>query len=267
MATADIYRQYLSDYEEAAKKHNRSANAYQNSLVLQGGPARAKGEDGQEYGLFWTPGTERNVVHSGTEEEYQKAYAAANEAQRQNFGGYAVGQDGKGSWTIREGQNPDAIHAFGSIGSGEGYYSDLGNGVSAMRTGGKATGKFITERLSGDERQAQELRDSGRYKDVRFTPGSGDVVGHTMGNGDESGSPIYAPGSIDVSYEEMAFADKPGEFRAKKPSLSMAQLREIANPTPTMAEAEREGVNDVGLIESARNKFMSAKPGLISSSR
>lgn len=246
MSTADIYKQYLTDYEDAAKKYNRNANAYQNSLVLQGGPARAKDSNtGQEYGLFWTPGTERNVVKSGTAEDYQKAYQAANEEQRQSFGGYVEGQDGKGSWTTREGQNPNAIHAFGSIGGGEGYYSDLGGGVSAMRTGGKGTGKYVTERISGDEYQAQQMAESGRYKDVKF------VNGGTNENGDPASY-------IDVTYEEMGFADKPGTFNAKKPSLTMGQMREMQNPTPTVSDYERE--SDTGLIQSARDKFLANKP-------
>lgn len=259
MSAAQIYSQYISDYENAAKKYNRGAKLYQNSLVLQGGPVRAKDSNtGQEYGLYSTPDGGRNIVRSGTAEDYQKAMAAADEAQRQNFSGYIEGQGGKGNWTTREGQSPDAIRTFGGWQGGEGYYSDLGNGVAAMRTGGKGTGKYVTERISGDQSRADELASSGRYKDVKFVPGPATT--------DENGNP-QSNDFIDVTYEELAFPDKPGEFKTKKPELSIAQLREISNPTPTVADAEREGGGEVGLIESARNKFLSAKPGLISSSR
>lgn len=251
MSTADIYKQYLSDYEDAAKRYNRNAKAYQNSLVLQGGPARAKDSNtGQEYGLYWTPDGARNVVQSGTAEDYQKAWNAANDQQRQNFGGYIEGQDGKGTWTTREGQNPNAIRSFGSIGSGEGYYSDLGGGVSAMRIGGKGTGKYVTERISGDEYQARQMAESGRYKDVKLV----------NGGANENGDPISY---IDVTYEEMAFPDKPGEFNKKQPSLSIAQYREMQNPTPTISDIERE--SDGGIINSVRSQFAATSPaaGLI----
>ena len=260
MSTAQIYSQYISDYEDAAKKYNRSARAYQNTTDYYGGPIRGQTQSGETLGLYSTPGTERQIVKQGTADNYQKAYQAANEEQRQAFGRYAEVNDsmgnptGSGTWTVREGQDGNAIHSFGGWQGGEGYYKDLGGGMAAARSGGRGTGQFVTERIDGSAEQAQTMLASGKYKDVKY----GD-------NGvNENGDPV---GYIDVTYEQMSFPDAPGEFNAKKPSLSMAQLREIANPTPTMAEAEREGVNDVGLIESARNKFMSAKPGLISSSR
>lgn len=262
MSAAQIYNQYISDYENAAKKYNRKANAYQDTVNYQGGPVHAKSTDGQDLGLYITTDGGRNIVKQGTSEDYQKAYQAANEEQRQNFGNYI--DDGKGgaTWTQREGQDTNAIHTFGNSGwgggQGEGYYKDVGNGYAAARTGGKGTGQFVTERISGDDMTAQQMRDSGKYKDVKFVPGESGT--------DENGNP-YSNNYIDVTYEQMAFPDQPGEFKAKKPELSMAQLREMANPTPTMAEAERSGVNDVGLIEAARNQFNSAKPGLISSSR
>lgn len=252
MSAAQIYSQYISDYEDAAKKYNRQSKSYQNSLVLQGGPARAKDSNtGEDYGLYWTPDGTRQIVKKGTAEDYQKSYAAANEDQRRAFGQYTEGQDGVGSWTTAEGQNPNAIRAWGSIGGGEGYYADLGNGVAAMRTNGKPTGKYITERISGDKYRADELARSGRYKDVRFVPGQDGT--------DEYGN-SFSNDRIDVTYEEMAFPDKPGEFKAKKPSLSMAQMREIANPTPTMADYEKDGGGDPGLIESARANYFTNSP-------
>ena len=260
MAAADIYRQYITDYEDAAKKYNRSARAYTNTTDYTGGQIHVQSTDGQQLGLYSTPSTERQIVKQGTADDYQKAYQAANEEQRRAFGQYAETNDnqgrptGSGTWAVREGQDGNAVHAFDGWQGGEGYYKDLGNGYAALRSGGRGTGQFVTERIGGDAEQAQKMLSSGKYKDVKY----GD-------NGvNENGEPM---GYIDVTYEQMSFPDQPGAFNAKKPSLSMAQMREIANPTPTMAEAERSGINDVGLIETARNKFMSAKPGLISSSR
>lgn len=259
MSAAQIYSQYISDYEDAAKKYNRSARAYTNTTDYNNGPIRAQSTDGQQLGLYSTPGTERQIVKQGTADDYQKAYEAANAEQRQAFGQYIEGENGAGSWSVREGQNPNAIHSFGGFDFNNGqrpesYYKDLGNGYAAMRSGGRGTGQYVTERISGNAEQAQTMLLSGKYKDAKY--GENGV--------NENGEPM---GYIDVTYEQMRFPDAPGEFNAKKPSLSMSQMREIANPTPTMAEAERNGVNDVGLIESARQKFMSAKPGLISSSR
>lgn len=256
MSTADIYKQYLSDYEDAAKRYNRNANAYQNSLVLQGGPVRAKDSNtGQEYGLYSTPDGGRNIVQRGTREEYGKAVEG-----KENFGSFVPdtqadfwsGQQASntGTWTTREGQNPSAIRSFGGWQGGEGYYSDLGNGVAAMRAGGKGTGKYVTERISGDEYQARQMAESGRYKDVKLV----------NGGANENGDPISY---IDVTYEEMAFPDKPGEFNKKQPSLSIAQYREMQNPTPTISDIERE--SDGGIINSVRSQFAATSPaaGLI----
>lgn len=256
MSAADIYRQYLTDYEDAAKKYNRSARAYQNTTDYYGGPIKAQSQDGQSLGLYSTPGTERQIVKQGTADDYQKAYQAANEEQRQAFGQYAEANDnqgrptGSGTWTVREGQDGNAIHSFDGWQGGEGYYKDLGNGFAAARSGGRGTGQFVTERISGNAEQAQTMLASGKYKDVKY----GD-------NGvNENGEPL---GYIDVTYEQMRFPDAPGEFKAKKPSLSMAQTREMQNPTPSMAEVELN--TDGGIIEAVRNKFAATSPaaGLI----
>ena len=262
MSTADIYKQYLSDYEDAAKRYNAQGKAYQNSLQLSGGPANVRDSNtGQMYGLYWTPQQrERQIVQNGTEQDYYNA-----RQNQDNLSDFAPGENGTGTWTRREGQNPNAMHAFGTIGGPSGYYADLGNGVAALRTGGRPTGNIITERIEGDQRQADEMAASGNYRDVRFNPGSGEVVGHTIGNGDMPGDAVYAPGSIDVSYEELAFADKPGDFRKQKPSLTQAQIREMQNPTPTASDEVRG--EDIGLINGVRLKEQKAGAGLISSER
>ena len=255
MSQADIYKQYISDYENAAKKYNRHANAYQNSLVLQGGPIRAKDSNtGQEYGLYSTPDGTRQIVQSGSAQEY------FNRSQSDgNVSGFIQNPSNSdyGTWVRAEGQDPKAIHSLGGQGLAEGYYTDLGNGVAAVRTGGKGTGQFVTERISGDSDMARQMSESGKYKDVKLVPGSSwsDDNGNTH---DES--------YIDVTYEQMKFPDKPGAFNKDRPSLTLQQLREIQNPSQTVTDEERSG--DVGLINSVRAKERLANGnGLLSTSR
>ena len=99
---------------------------------------------------------------------------------------------------------------------------------------------------------AEQLANSGQYKDVKVVSAP---ATDSEGNG--------VSGLIDVTYEQMKFANAPGDFTKKKPSLSMAQMREMQNPTPSMAEVEAN--SDSGLIEAARSKFESSSPaaGLI----
>lgn len=253
MSAAQIYSQYISDYEDAAKKYNRSARAYQNTTDYNGGPIKAQSQDGQSLGLYQMPDGGRNIVKTGTADDYQKAYQSANEEQRQAFGQYADSYDdrgmatGSGTWTVREGQDANAVHSFGGWQGGEGYYKDVGNGMAAARSGGRGTGQYVTERIAGSADQANQMLSSGKYKDVKY--GENGV--------NEDGNAI---GYIDVTYEQMRFPDHPGEFKAKKPSLSMAQMREIANPTPTMADYEKDGGGDPGLIESARANYFTNSP-------
>lgn len=293
MATADIYRQYLTDYEDAAKNYNRGARAYQNALDLTSGPIKAKDSNtGQDLGLYNNSGSlfgggggmgplmpNDYAVKTGTYAEYKKAAENGGDGRRQGALGIEFTDENPRIKNYYNAKAEERVGPFNmprddyqasdndlvsweeklSNPSGETrniygqQFADVGNGYYAGLKGGVGTGKFTTSRLTVSPNDFKRMQESGTYKDLKVLKSINDESGESY--------------LVDATYEQMRMPQRPGEFTEQKPSLSIAQMREIANPTPTMAEAEREGFNDVGLIESARNKFMSAKPGLISSSR
>lgn len=295
MATADIYRQYLTDYEDAAKKYNRGARAYQNALQLTGGPIKAKDSNtGQELGLYSKGGSIFNggggmgplmpndyAVKTGTYAEYKKAAENSGDGRRQGAFGIEFTDENlqvKNYYNAKAAESGRAFGLFNTAGpyqasdddpvsweekvanpSGETrniygqQFADVGNGYYAGLKGGVGTGKFTTSRLTVSQDDFKRMQESGQYKDLKVLNSINDESGESY--------------LVDATYEQMRMPQRPGEFNARKPSLSIAQMREIQNPTPTMAEAEREGVGEKGLIEAARSKFLSAKPGLISASR
>lgn len=278
MATADIYRQYLTDYEDAAKKYNRGARAYQNALQLTGGPIKAKDSNtGQELGLYSKGGSIFSLaggsggggmgqlmpndyaVKTGTYADYKKAAekggvnnyynAKAAESDRafglfNTAGPYQASDDDPVSWEEKV-ANPsgETRNIYGQ------QFADVGNGYYAGLKGGVGTGKFTTSRLTVSPDDFKRMQESGQYKDLKVLKSIND-----------ESSESYL---VDATYEQMRMPQRPGEFNAKKPSLSMAQTREMQNPTPTMAEVELN--TDGGIIEAVRNKFAATSPaaGLI----
>lgn len=269
MSQADIYKQYLTDYDDAVKKYNRQSKAFSKSLQLQGGPLLAKdGNTGQEYGLWRTPDASYERVNTGTYKDYQAASGYGSGQPKEGFGTFMaeiktpngtnyqspdsveIKPDAQGRWTTNDAFDSRAIYSFGGYDSDAGWYRNIGDGVAAKLTGGKPTGELVTQRIAGDERRAEELMKSGAYKNVTYIPG------------DEGG------GAIDVTYELLKFPDQPGEFKKKPPSLTLDQIKEIQNPTPTMTDIER--ASSSGLVNAVRQRAAMAAEedeGLISSSR
>lgn len=248
MAAADIYRQYFDDYEKSVKDYTNAAHGYNKSVNYTSGPIRAKSQDGQELGLFSTPQTTRNVVRTGTMDDFAKAAGSGAGMFVEDRDINGIGK-GTGSWSVSEGMNGDAIHTMDGS-----YFSDVGQGYAALRQGGKPSGNFVTERITGTPDQVQQMLESGKYKDVKYVGGEG-----------EDGN-----GYIDVTYEEMRFPKNPGEFTAEKPNLSLQQIREMNNPTPTQAQMAMAEGDDVGLINRVRamqKKSELPGEGLINSSK
>lgn len=268
-SNVNILRQYLDDYSNAATKYNRAGKEYQGTLQLQGGPKVAKNAQGESFGLWEMPNGNVQRVQSGTYQDYhnllaqqyaQHGYAANGMTEFVNDerpfeagwgeGGMYTPQvrpESRGTWVLPESQSGNAIR-----GADGGYYTDVGGGLAARRTGGVGTGEFITERRGGNAAELEGLRQSGMYKDVKYIDAGTDTDGNTIGY-------------IDVTYEKMAFPDKPGAFDKKPPSFTLQQEKALkGEDTTTMADADRESEGVIGAILNQAKKPRGA--GLISGS-
>lgn len=266
-ANTQILRQYLDDYSNAATKFNRASQEYQASMQYQGGPKVAKNAAGESFGLWDMPSGNVQRVYSGPYQQFasmqQDQIARQSYVDENQLGRFIadekIGDFGQpyrpeypqagdtGSWTQSESQSGSAIR-----GSDGGYYTDVGSGLAARRTGGVGTGEFITERRSGGEWDVEGLRQSGLYKDVKYIQ-----VGT-----DGDGNPI---GYIDVTYERMAFPDKPAPFDKKVPTFTIQQEKALkGEDTSTMADIDRQSDGVIGAILSQAKKPRGA--GLISGS-
>lgn len=219
--SAAIYRQYLDDYANKAKQFNRQSYVYNNSIEYQGGPRKAQSQDGQTLGLWDAVPEQAQIVNRGKATDFEAAFA--NQTDRPEFvqprdeNGNATSETG--TWLTTRTVGDGAYR--GEDGQ---WYTNVGGGVAARRTGGKPTGETVTQRMSVDP---------------------------------ETGV------AVDKTYEVMKFAKSPGEFMAKKPSLSLQQLREAENPTPTAADLERAGDSEMGLIQRTRaNQMKQREPSI-----